>query len=68
MGNMTDQEIPELAAILINEHGHAAIEVACRRRDQHADDPQGETYRLWDRILAATARLLHLRHRLDETV
>src|SRR5258706_347819 len=35
MSEMTQQEIIELAAILVNEHGHAARDVAERRRNQH---------------------------------
>ena len=53
---MTEQEIIELAAILVNEHGHAARDVAERRQSQHA--PHSYSYRLWTRIAEATARLL----------
>jgi hypothetical protein len=55
---MIEQEIIELAAILVNEHGHAALEIAERRRDQHAHEPHSDAYRLWARIAIATARLL----------
>lgn len=60
---MTEQEIVELAAILVNEHGHAALAVAERRRDQHAHEPHSDAYRLWSRIAVATARLLRVRQR-----
>ena len=60
---MTEQEIVELAAILVNEHGHAAVEVAERRRAQHADKPRCAGFRLWTRIAAAAARLLAARSR-----
>ncbi len=63
IGRMTDQEIIELAAILVNEHGHAAVRVAERRRDQHADEPDSDAYRLWTRIAEATAQLLHGKQR-----
>jgi hypothetical protein len=55
---MTEQEIVELAAILINEHGHAALETAERRCDQHAHEPGGEAFRLWTRIAEAVGQLL----------
>ena len=58
---MTDQEIIELAAILVNEHGHAALDVAERRRSQHPT--RSDSYRLWTRIAEATARLLRTRRR-----
>jgi threonine synthase len=47
---MSEQEILELAAILIDEHGTAALTVAERRRDQHVHE-QGS-------VAAATAHLL----------
>ena len=55
---MTDKQISELAAILVNEYGHAALQVAERRRDQHAHKPHSDSYRVWARIVDATARLL----------
>lgn len=55
---MTEREIGELAAILVNEHGRAASEVAERRRAQFAHTPGSYSFRLWTRIAAATARLL----------
>ena len=55
---MTEREIIELAVILINEHGHTALEVAERRRDQHAHEPSGEAFRLWTRITEAVGQLL----------
>jgi len=58
---MTEQEIVELAAILINEHGDAALEVAERRRDQYAYEPHADSFALWTRIAVATARLLRVR-------
>lgn len=61
MSEMTDQEITELAAILINDHGYAALDVARRRRDQHARDSGSDAYRLWARITDATARILRTR-------
>jgi hypothetical protein len=60
---MTAQEIEELAAILVNEHGHAALNVAERRRGQHADKPRTDAFRLWTRIAAAVARRLGARQR-----
>jgi hypothetical protein len=61
LSEMTQQEIVELAAILVNEHGHAARDVAERRRNQHA--PTSYSYRLWTKIAEATARLLRTRQR-----
>ncbi len=61
LGKMTEQEITELAAILVNEHGHAALDIAERRRDQHADEPSSDSFRLWSSIADATARLLRIR-------
>ena len=57
---MTEQEIVELAAILINEHGSAALEIAERRRNQFAHEPHSDAFRLWTRIAEATARLLRV--------
>jgi len=58
---MTQQEIIELAAILVNEHGYAARDVAERRRNQHVRTSY--SYRLWTKIAEATARLLRTRQR-----
>jgi hypothetical protein len=58
---MTEQEIAELAAILVNEHGHAAYEFALRRQAQHAHEPRSDSFQLWTRIANATARLLRVR-------
>ena len=55
---MTEQDIAELAAILVNEHGHAAIDIAERHKAQYAHEPLSDAYRLWSQIAAATARLL----------
>ncbi|MBV9827986.1 MAG: hypothetical protein JO001_20325 [Alphaproteobacteria bacterium] len=57
---MTDQDVIELAAILVNEHGHAALEIAKRRKAQHAHEPLGDGFLLWGRIVDATARLLRI--------
>jgi hypothetical protein len=57
---MSEKQIIELAAILVNEYGHAAVQVAEYRRDQHADRPHSEAYRVWARIAEATARLLRV--------
>ena len=57
---MTEREITELAAILVNEHGRAAVDVAERRRTLYADRPQCHSFRLWNRIAGATARLVHV--------
>ena len=53
---MTDQEIEELAAILVQEHGDAALKVAENRRSLHAHDSDG--FRLWTQIAAAVGRLI----------
>jgi len=58
---MTEQEVSELAAFLVDEHGNAALEIAQGRRDQYARERQSDAYRLWARITAATARLLRAR-------
>jgi hypothetical protein len=63
---MNEQEITELAAILVNEHGHAALDVAEQRRDQHAHAPWSDAYRLWARIADATARVLRVTQSLRE--
>lgn len=60
---MTDKQIRELAAILVNEYGHAAVQVAEKRRDQHRDKPHSDSYRVWARIADATVRLLQVRGR-----
>jgi hypothetical protein len=60
---MSEQEITELAAILVNEHGFAALDVAERRRRQHARNPRSDAYRLWTRIAEATLRLLRAKRR-----
>ena len=60
MSEMSEREIIELAAILVNEHGHAALDVAERRRDQHARNRNSAAYRLWSKIAAATARMLRV--------
>jgi hypothetical protein len=60
---MSEKQIIELAAILINEYGHAAVQVAEHRRDQHADRPHSDAYRLWAQIAGATARLLQVSQR-----
>ena len=53
---MTDQEVDELAAILVHEHGRAALQAAEDRRRLHASGSDG--FHLWTRIAAAVARLL----------
>jgi hypothetical protein len=63
MGEMSEREIIELAAILVNEHGDDALSVAERRRDQHARERHSASYRLWSKIAEATARLLRLKQR-----
>jgi hypothetical protein len=60
---MNDKQIIELAAILVNEYGHSALNVAERRRDQHAGKPHSDSYRVWARIAEATARLLRISRR-----
>jgi len=56
---MTDQEVKELAAILVHEHGNAAVEVAEDRRSLHESGSDG--FRLWTRIAHAVARLQRIR-------
>ena len=56
MSRMTEQEIVELAAILVNEHGHAAVQAAELRLREHA--PGSDGHHLWSRIAAEVARLL----------
>ncbi|HEX6442011.1 MAG TPA: hypothetical protein VF007_07485 [Stellaceae bacterium] len=53
---MTEQEIVELAAILVNEHGHAAVRAADIRLREHP--PGSDGHQLWSRIAAEVARLL----------
>jgi hypothetical protein len=56
---MTDQEVDELAAILVHEHGNAALEVAEDRRSLHESGSDGS--RLWTRIAHEVARLQRIR-------
>jgi hypothetical protein len=56
---MTDQEVDELAAILVHEHGKAALEVAEDRQSVHERGSPG--FRLWARITGAVTRLLRVR-------
>jgi hypothetical protein len=56
---MTDQEVDELAAILVHEHGNAALEVAEDRRSLHQGGSAG--FRVWTRIAMAVTRLLRIR-------
>jgi hypothetical protein len=60
---MTDAQIRELAAILVNEYGYAAKQIARARRDQHRHAPQSDSYRLWAAIAAAVGRSLARRRR-----
>jgi len=53
---MTDQEVEELAAILVQEHGNAALKVAENRRSLHAQGCDG--FRLWTQIAEAVGRLI----------
>ena len=55
---MTRQEISELAAILVQEHGAEALRMAQARRDQHRRDRHSDAYLLWSQISAAVAELL----------
>jgi len=55
---MTELEIDELAAILIAEHGPAALQAAQWRRDQHARERCSDSYRLWHAIGDAVERRL----------
>jgi hypothetical protein len=61
---MNDREVRELAAILVEEHGSRAVEVAERRQAEHADMPGSEVSRLWTAIRAAAAQLLRRRKRI----
>lgn len=60
---MTDQEVEELAAILVHEHGTAALGVAEDRRSLHEGGSDG--YQVWTRIAAAVARMLHADQRVN---
>ena len=62
---MSEQDILELAAILIDEHGPAALAIAEHRRDQHKHERDSDAFRLWGRITEATRHLLR-RWRLAE--
>jgi len=53
---MTDQEVDELAAILVHEHGSEALEVAEDRRSVH--EAGSDAYEVWTRIAGAVNRLL----------
>ena len=53
---MTDQEVEELAAILVQEHGNAALNVAENRRSLHAQG--SDSFELWTRIAEAVGRLI----------
>ena len=63
LSDMTEKQIIELAAILVTEYGHAALQVAERRRDQYAHKPHSDSYRVWARIAEATVRLLQVARR-----
>lgn len=53
---MTDQEVDELAAILVHEHGNAALDVAEERRAVH--EAGSDAYQVWTRIAASVNRLI----------
>lgn len=55
---MTQQDIRELAAILVQEHGADALRIAQVRRDQHRRDRYSEGFLLWSQIAAAVAELM----------
>jgi hypothetical protein len=61
MHRMTEQEIVELAAILVSEHGHTALRAAEIRLREH--QPGSDGHRLWTQIAAEVARLLRVEHR-----
>lgn len=63
MLKMTEQEIVELAAILVHEHGHTAIHVAEDRRAQH--ERGSDAHRLWTQIAAEVARQLGVDYRAE---
>lgn len=56
---MTDLEIRELAAILVNEHDGAALRIAKQRRNQHQRGTL--LFRVWDAIAGAVARFSNSR-------
>jgi hypothetical protein len=58
---MTQQQILELAAILVNEHGHAALDIAQRRKAQYAHEPLCDAFVLWSEIAEAAGRLWRVR-------
>jgi hypothetical protein len=60
---MTKRKIEELAAILVNQYGRCALAHARARRSQHAHEPRSESFRVWNSIALATARLLRARSR-----
>lgn len=60
MVKMTEQEIVELAAILVNEHGHDAVRAADMRLREHP--PGSDGHQLWRRIATEVARLLRERN------
>jgi len=62
--DMNDREVQELAAILVEEHGGRAVEVAERRQAEYADRPGSEVSLLWAAIRAAAAQLLRRRKRM----
>jgi len=51
---MTDQEVEELAAILVQDHGPAAFKVAENRRSLHAQG--SDSFELWTQIAEAVGR------------
>jgi hypothetical protein len=53
---MTDQEVEELAAILVQEHGPAALNVAENRRSLHARG--SDSFQLWTQIAEAVVRMI----------
>ena len=53
---MTDQEVDELAAILVQEHGPAALNVAENRRSLHARG--SDSFQLWTQIAEAVVRMI----------
>jgi len=55
---MKHEDISELAAILVAEHGCAALQIAEGRRDQHRRERNSAAYELWDAITAEVARRL----------
>jgi len=59
---MTREDIAELAAILVAEHGHTALQIARGRRDQHGRERNSTAYELWDALAAEVER------RLEETM